>query len=345
MPSVVFWEYVPGGTAQYRCRTPGGALARLGWDVAYVDGFDSPLSADVVVLQRVIADWVPDTIRALKKANPQTLVVYDIDDWFDAIPDYNPASEYVANPETALTYCHEAMALADLISVTTPGLARLYGRFGPTAVLPNYLDPSWAEITKPDHEVLRIGWLAAYKWRGGDMEILRPWLADFLEYHDVRFGALGCPELLDDLGIRGFSLPMRPYADLPQMLANVDVGLVPLTFNAFNWQGKSWIKAMEYGAMGIPAVCSPSEANRAYIRPGVNGLLVRKNNWAAQIEAVIADLDRYSRGARAVAEEFFIDQHIGKWVDAYGCARRDLGSRRLVSAPVSGSARSDRLPV
>lgn len=323
MPSVVFWEYVSGGTAQYRCRTPGGALERLGWDVSYVEDFDSSLAADVVVLQRVIADWVPDTMRALKQANPRTLIVYDIDDWFDAIPDYNPASEYVSDPATALDYCHEAMQLADLITVSTPGLATLYGRFGPTAVLPNYLDPAhWAKVETYEHRTARIGWLAAYKWRGGDLEVLRPWLPQFLdERPDVRFGALGCPEMLDDIGLVGFSLPMRPYADLPAMLASIDVGLVPLTFNAFNWQGKSWIKALEYGAMGIPAIASASDANRAYVRPGVNGLLVRKNNWAQQIDAVLADLDNYRLGARKVAEEHFIDDWVHLWVDAYGRAR------------------------
>lgn len=328
MPSVVFWEYVGGGTAHYRCRTPGGALARLGWDVDYVEDFESAIDADVLVVQRVIADWVPDTLRALKSASPGTLIVYDIDDWFDAIPAYNPASAYVADPATSLDHCHEAMRVADLITVSTPGLADLYGRFGPVEVLPNYLDPAvWADVEPEHHDILRIGWLAAYRWRGGDMEILRPWLGRFLQDHrGLQFGALGCPELLDDLEIGGFSLPMAPYRDIPTMLGSIDIGLVPLTYNAFNWRGKSWIKALEYGAMGIPAVCSPSEANSAYIRPGLNGLLVRKNNWAQQLEAVMADLDNYRLGARKVAEEFFIDDHIGGWVDAYGRARRHLGS-------------------
>lgn len=341
MPSVVFWGYVGGGTDQYRCRTPGGALERLGWDVSYVESFDSPLEADVLVLQRVIADWVPDTLRALRQVRPYTLVVYDMDDWFDAIPDYNPASQYIAQPESSLAYLHEAMALADLITVTTPGLADLYGRFAPTAVLPNYLNPEiWENVEKDrfGFDGLNIGWLAAYKWRGGDLEVLRPWLPQFLEDHpEVTFGALGCPELLNDIGITGFSTPMSAYEYLPEMLGPIDIGLVPLTFNAFNWQGKSACKSMEYGAMGIPSIASPSEANRAYIQPGVNGYLVRKNNWGQLIERAIDNLDELRVGARRVAEGWFIDRHIGKWIDAYATARSargDLGPRRLVSASV-----------
>lgn len=329
MPSIVFWEYVSGGTAQYRCRTPGNALARLGWDVSYVDGFDSSLDADVVVFQRVIADWVPDTIRALKAAKPNTVVVYDIDDWFDKIPDYNPAAEYVANPATSLDYCHEAMRLVDVITVTTPGLAKLYERFAPTVVLPNYLDPTiWG--AQPElldkSEGVSVGWLAAWKWRGGDAEELRPWLATFLDTHpDVRFGALGCPELLADFDIDGFATPMCAYSDLPDVLSTIDIGLVPLAFNVFNWSGKSACKSMECNAMGIPVVASPSEANRAYVRPGVNGLLVRKNNWVRQLQTVMADLPAFRRGALKVAEEYRIDDHIQKWVDAYRGARSHIG--------------------
>lgn len=329
MPSIVFWEYVSGGTGHYRCRTPGNALARLGWDVDYVDGFDSPLDADVVVLQRVIADWVPDTIRALKAARPNTLIVYDIDDWFDAIPDYNPASEYVANAATSVAHMHEVMSLSDLITVTTPGLADLYRRFAPTVVLPNYLDPAvWKDAAKYrwEHPGVHVGWLAAWRWRGGDADVLRDWLPGFLGSRPgVTFGALGCPELLDDFGINGFSIEMCAYDDLPDVLGTIDVGLVPCAFNAFNWRGKSACKSMEYNAMGVPAIASPTDANRAYIRPGVNGLLVRKNNWVGAIDAVVDNLDQYRAGAFKVAEEHMIDDHIGKWVDAYSGARRHLG--------------------
>lgn len=318
MPSVVFWPGVAGGTGQYRCKTPGEALRRRGWDVSYVEDDSEPVDADVFVLGRVISPIIADLIDELH-ARSKTFVVYDIDDWFDRVPEYNPAHE------TELSHLHAAMERADLITVSTPGLAKLYGRFGPVQVLPNLLDPYyWRDNDqyRTPHEGIHLGWLAAYKWRGGDIEVLRPWLPRFLSDHpEVTFGALGCPELLEDLGINGFSLPMAPYAHLPKMLGGMDIALVPLTYNVFNWAGKSWIKAMESNAMGIPAVASPSEANRAYIRPGINGLLVRKNNWAAQVEAVMADLENYRRGSLKVADEHFIDDWIWKWEAAYSAGR------------------------
>jgi glycosyltransferase involved in cell wall biosynthesis len=104
------------------------------------------------------------------------------------------------------------------------------------------------------------------------------------------------------------------------MLANLDVGLVPLIHSRFN-QAKSWCKGLEYGAMGVPAVASPSREYRRYIRPGDNGLLVRKNNWAAQIETILDDLDGYQARARQVAERYWIDDWIHLWVRAYSEAR------------------------
>lgn len=319
MPSVVFWSGVPGGTGQYRCFAPGEAMRRAGWDVSYVETETDSLVADVVVFGRVISEIVPGLIDQLH-ARTDSLVVYDIDDWFDDVPDYNPAHE------VELWQVHEAMKRVDLITVSTPGLAKLYQRFAPTAVLPNYLDPAiWSDLEehRMAHPGLVLGWLAAYKWRGGDIEVLRPWLPQFLEDHpEVTFAALGCPELLDDLGIQGISVPLLSYEFLPKMLGTLDIGLAPLTFNAFNWRGKSACKSMEYGAMGVPSIASPSEANTAYIRPGLNGQLVRKNDWVRRVEMVMDDLDNYRLGARKVAEEWYIDEHIGAWIDAYARARR-----------------------
>jgi glycosyltransferase involved in cell wall biosynthesis len=106
------------------------------------------------------------------------------------------------------------------------------------------------------------------------------------------------------------------------MLGALDIGLVPLAYNRFN-QSKSWCKGLEYNAMGIPVVASASREYRSFVRPGVNGLLVRHNNWTQQVSAVLDDLDNYRDGARKVAAEYMIDDHVHRWVEAYeSCTRR-----------------------
>lgn len=342
MPSVLFWVGEPGGTGEYRCMTPGRALARAGWDVAFEDdGIDVSLDGlvrgdpDVLVLCRTFGDYVPDAVRRIR-GRGRTKVVFDVDDWFAGLPGYNPASRI---PADVVDTMHRAMAEADLITCSTPELAEGYATLNRTVVLPNYLDP---EIWQPFQrmEVVRshvhVGWAGAFHWRSADLELLKPWIYDFVDRHrEVRFAAIGCSELLGWLGIDGMTTPrlppgphtnprnvdLHPYQHLPAMLANLDIGLVPLAQNRFN-QAKSWCKGLEYGAMGVPAVASPSREYRAYIRPGINGLLVRKGNWADRIESVLDDLDGYRAGARKVADEYWIDDHIHKWTGAYASVRK-----------------------
>jgi hypothetical protein len=322
MPSAVFWAGVGGGTEQYRCRTPGSALGRLGWDVRYVEDDDADLRADVVVLQRVFHPHVVDLIRGLQRHGVR--VVYDIDDWYDGIPAYNPAASHAA---ANLDLLHGALAAADLITCSTPELAEGYVSFGQTVVLENYLDPDiWSgnEHYRPPHTAVHVGWMGAAGHRDADLDLLRPWLPGFLEDNpQCRFVLAGSDEkLLADLGIPGLVCPparshIRPYEHLPAMLAWFDIGLVPLAQNRFN-QAKSWCKGMEYAGMGVPCVASPSREYRRFVQPGRNGELVRGGDWLTPLRKVLADLDRYRQGARETADAHLIDRHIHRWVDAYG---------------------------
>lgn len=341
MPAVLFWINVPGGTGEYRCHVPGRALTRAGWDVSYTDdGIDITVDGqvrddpDVLVLCRVSGEYVPDAVRRIRR-HGHTLVVYDVDDWFAGIPGYNPASRILADD---LNTMHRTMRDVDLITCSTPELAEGYRALNRTVVLRNYLDP---DIWRPYQDMARlrshihVGWAGAFHWRGADLELLKPWIYPFLDRHpEVRFAAIGCSELLPWLGIDGLTTPppkptskttrlnadLHPYTYLPPMLANLDIGLVPLAHNRFN-QAKSYCKGLEYNAMSVPAIASPSREYRTFIRPGVNGLLVRRNNWVRQIETILDDLDGYRAGARKVAEEYWIDDHIHKWVAAYEGAR------------------------
>lgn len=320
MPSAVFWPGIGGGTAHYRCQAPGNALERLGWDVGYVEDESSSLDADVVVLQRVAVPGIAELVTKLQRHGKT--VVYDIDDWYDGIPAYNPASGHVA---PILDELHEAMRRADLITCSTPELAEGYARFGPTTVLPNYLDPDvWAQTKSMPRAKIHVGWMGHFEYRSADLDLLRPWLRDWLDAHpEVRFVVCGSRETLDYLHVDGLASPptraggyLRPYDHLPRMLSWLDVGLAPLAFNRFN-QAKSWCKAMEYGAAGATVVASPSREYRAYVRPGRNGYLVRHQQWQTALDKTLDRLDDLKAGARQTAEEHMIDRHIHRWVQAW----------------------------
>lgn len=341
MPSALFLPGQPGGTAEYRCYIPGRALARAGWDVEFADDLDVTLDGrvrgdpDVLVLSRLMGAYLPDAFRRIRQAG-RTLTVFDTDDLFLNVPDWNPASRVPAGMVDAM---HATMREADLVTVSTPGLAVAYRHLARrTAVLPNCLDPDlWADVGRwrVPHDRVRVGWLAAWQWRGGDVDVLRPWLPAWLERHpDVDFVALGCPEIAGELGITVLAPPpyvdampgkdhLRPFDHVPHMVSTLDVGLAPLADHPFNMHGKSACKGMEYNAAGVPVVASPSQAYRRYVRPGVNGHLVGWNRrWVQALERTIAELDVLRAGAVKVAGEHFVDQHIHLWTRAYEEARR-----------------------
>lgn len=320
MPSVVFWAGVGGGTEHYRCRAPGAALTRQGWDVSYVEDDQSSLAADVVVLQRVARPGTAELVRKLQAHGIR--VVYDIDDWYDKIPAYNPASEHVA---PIINEVHAAMRQADLITCSTFELAEGYKRFGETVVLENYLDPDvWGEIPSAPRTKVHVGWLGHFDYRSADLDLLRPWLKDWLASRpDVQFVTCGSPETGPYLGVKALTSPktregnyLRPYDHLPLLLCHLDIGLAPLAFNRFN-QAKSWCKAMEYNAAGAAVVATPSREYRRYIRPGINGLFARRD-WERQLDTVIDNLDQYRQGALKVAAEHMVDDHIHRWIEAWG---------------------------
>lgn len=323
MPSISFQAGVGGGTEQYRCLTPGAALERLGWDVSLVES-----DTDVVVLQRVLDVDLVDRIR--KHQERGAVVVYDIDDWYDGLPSYNPASAGIGTSELALL--HEALSTVDLITVTTDELAEGYARLNRTVVLPNYLDPTiWlntAGLRSPRSKV-HVGWMGSARWRSADVALFKPWLARWLDRHpEVEFVAAGSDiGLFEYLCVEGLICPaagdyIRPYDHLPAMLAWFDIGLVPLTFNRFN-QSKSWCKGMEYNAMGIPAVASASREYRKFIQPGVNGYLVKKD-WPSVLDRALDNLHTLRAGAKATAERYFIDEHIHRWIGAYAAVPQSV---------------------
>ena len=341
MPSALFWYGEHGGTAQYRAFTPGRALERLGWDVDYAgEGIDISSHGrlrgdpDVLVIVRAMGALVPDVVRLVRE-NGRTTVIYDADDWFLRVPGYNPASTLSAEDVDSM---HLAMAEAHLITCSTPELVEGYRHLNRTVLLPNYLDPDvwdWNDNRKyrVPHGKISVGWLGAFAWRGGDIESLCSWLPRFLiEHPECDFYSPTSPELLKYLDIPGRTLNplplakpgrnqhLRPYEQLPAILGLMDIGLVPLTFNRFN-QSKSWCKGLEYNAMGVPVVASASREYRSFVRPGINGELVRHNNWREKVEQVLADLDNYRDGARKVAAEYMIDDHVHRWVQAYEEAR------------------------
>jgi len=74
--------------------------------------------------------------------------------------------------------------------------------------------------------------------------------------------------------------------EIEDLLA-VNIGLMPLPCNEWA-KGKCGLKALQYLALGIPALVSPIGVNSQIVKPGFNGYICRnQNDWYTNIEKLI----------------------------------------------------------
>jgi glycosyltransferase involved in cell wall biosynthesis len=89
-------------------------------------------------------------------------------------------------------------------------------------------------------------------------------------------------------------------------LRDLDVGIMPMPDDSWS-RGKCALKALQYMAMGIPAVCSDVGMNREVIRHGENGFLAgTPEEWLKYVGILIDDpvvCERLGREARKTVEE------------------------------------------
>lgn len=376
-----------GGCGYYRLIWPAQQVQQLrpGWDVEIyrpgdvqfginplgdlhsIQGIPSPETLDVIVTQRAgtrawlgLLAWARDTGIA---------TVLDVDDVLWSIPPGNSA--YLGWNQRGPTGTHwrnldAAANLVDLVTVTTPYLGQRYAEHGRVEVLPNSLPALAHDATSPEWSMRgevdprpALGWSGFAATHPGDLPVVGDAVELVLaERPDVIVRVIG-----DARGVQqAWGVPEdrvevvppqpigRPYL---QALSSIDVGLVPLQDSRFN-RGKSWLKAMEFTASGVPVVASPNPANVEYSRSVPVSLAETPSDWHA---AITHHLDRLgaSNGRDEALQALCLERHTlaatgWGWVEAWeraftrrdrltdGAARVSRAKSRAAShaAPVTG---------
>lgn len=235
------------GCGLYRMRLPGVAAGAHGLDVAIGDGVDiitdgdtvrSVLApdADVVVIQRPL-DWRWAQAIPILQANGVGVVV-DVDDRFDAIHPANPA-HLVTHPRLspAKNFQHLAAACraADVVTVSTPALADLYGKHGRCVVLENCVPA--ATLQRPVSPQDGFGWAGAAVFHPDDLRVVGAAVARVVR-SGWPFRVVGPPEgVARQLGLRDGEfeacgwVPVHQWLDAYSTLATA---IAPLAESAFN---------------------------------------------------------------------------------------------------------------
>ena len=99
--------------------------------------------------------------------------------------------------------------------------------------------------------------------------------------------------------------PWSPETEV-QEIGQFDVGVMPMPDDQWSL-GKCALKALQYMAMGVPAVCSAVGANREVIQHGQNGLLATTpDEWLSHLRTLIADEElrrRLGQAGRCTIEQ------------------------------------------
>lgn len=296
-----------GGCGQYRMRMPGECMIAKGLDVEIRDTTMYPgyglEDADLVVIQRPTSMPAVRLVEALQGHG--VTVVVEIDDSLHNLPQGHPLRgkvvEYERENQSAEAL-RQACDRADLVTCTTPALAKLYAPHGRVAVIPNMIPRAriyaGAEHRPPSDRGKRpravVGYCGPAHFHGWDLGVVGKGVAQAQQAAGFDFygiGARNLPELFRARGTADNWFELRDYTATGYAAhqATIDLGLAPLTICHFN-DCKSDLKLLEYAALGIGAVASPSQQYAAFAGLSIGVVTARTpREWREQIIAQLEE--------------------------------------------------------
>lgn len=345
-----------GGCGWYRLRWPAENLARQGHDVTVDpplgfyrwngEGEGEParlfLDADVAVVQRITTPTGLEFVAALKDHGHR--VVVDVDDDLDALPDGHPYRAQVDGtlPGQHRDILHEVCRLADVVTCSTHPLVERYG-YGKGVVLPNLVPERLLGVKPRRKGPPRVGWTGRPISHIDDAGQLRG-VGRLADDRGWRFAAWGqsASRTFQEVGVppsARVTVPFRPLrSGFHESVAELSLGLVPLRDTGFN-RAKSWLKGIEYAALGVPFVASDLPEYRKLAGMGA-GLVVGAGEWVDAVGDLMADDRRradMAEAGRVVMADLTYEQHSARWWQAWTAMLPQQSScGASMSGPVEG---------
>jgi glycosyltransferase involved in cell wall biosynthesis len=330
-----------GGCRFYRVTEPGRVLTEQfdvdfrvdGWvnvDAVEVDGKvtvnEVQEEVDVLLVQRPLHDhFLPVIAQAQRQG---IAVVVELDDHFSAIHPRNRVYGNVQpdkSPRMNWRWLERVCAEADLVITSTQALADHYAPHRRYEVIRNCVPASALEVEGAPRSSVRVGWTGTVQTHPGDLEVVGDGVARALADTSAEMFVIG-----DAWGV-GPSLRLPPaplvestgwvpLSDYYQTIADaVDVGIVPLEQSTFN-NAKSWLKGLEFAALGIPAVATPTPEYKLLSAYGGVELATSPGDWRKKVGDLVRNGRKRTaaaaRGREIVRQNFTYELNAYRWYDA-----------------------------
>jgi glycosyltransferase involved in cell wall biosynthesis len=267
----------------------------------------------VVIIQQPSGQQWLKVIRRLQEDHGIT-VLYEIDDYLHGVrkqEDHDFKTHFDKHHLRGVELC---MRVCDGVIASTDWLGRKYRAFNKKVwVAENGVDIARYRLTKPERETVTIGWAGAT----GHVLSMTPWLNAVLtvmqEHDHVNFAAIGMPGFAAPFEQvfgkeRALGVPWTLIENYPGAMTMMDIAIAPAGKSAW-FRGKSDLRWLEAGALGIPIVADPDTYPR--IEHGVNGF------HATTPEEVVIAL-------RQLIRDPDLRRTVGEAARSYVVAERDI---------------------
>ena len=286
------------GCGFYRMQEPARVLRKQGMHITEFmnGGIDSEfdendrivkieeLDYDVVVMQLPSWQDALDTIPLIQAQGIAVVAEFDDDYWA-------MGRDHFMKDISDTIRMREACKMADLVTVTTPALARKIGAWTKhePVVVRNCIPASYLGLNEQNHDGLRVGWSGNPFTHPGDLEVTGREIVKVVRANKAEYITIGNELASTILGFKDKEALIQDWVPLklyPKALQLMDIGIVPLRSSAFN-DAKSYLKGLEYAALGIPFVAS-STPEYARIADKKVGLIARsRSDWYRHLDALL----------------------------------------------------------
>ncbi len=245
------------------------------------------LNYDYVYIYREAAPVGPPIFEWLVAKMLRKKIVYDFDDaiWVPTMSEHNRKFKFVRS----FTKIGRICKWSKLVTVGNKYLANYARQFNSNVrVIPTVVNTETVHSTlqNQDTDTPQIGWTGSFTTLVY-LDGILPVLQRLQEKFDFTFIVIAN---------RDPQLPLKNYQFIPwrketetEDLLRFHIGLMPLTDTEIS-KGKCGFKAIQYMALGIPAVVSPVGVNSEIIEDGVNGFICSsEEEWEKVLERLLTD--------------------------------------------------------